>query len=252
MNETPPRIGRTSGQRPHAQPSLRSFLEQVVRDGARQPGQRLPTERALSRQFGVTRTTVRQLLAEMERRGDIYRRVGRGTFVAERPSAREPDDSVWRDVGPKELMEARLTVEPSMVRLFIENASPRDLDRILSCIVRSEASRSFEEFELWDESLHEAIVAGTRNPLLTRWYALITATRRQAGWSGIKRRVYTAAYRREIEAQHRRILDALTVRDECRALAEVEEHLTFIRDGLFGRPARGPSPADPEDIAPTD
>jgi GntR family transcriptional regulator len=62
-------------------------LKQLIRDeitGERWlPGERIPSEHALCDHFGVSRTTVRQALAELESEGLLHKQKGRGTFVAE-------------------------------------------------------------------------------------------------------------------------------------------------------------------------
>ena len=62
---------------------LRDTLEAEIRSGRYLAHQRLPSERDLSQQFGVSRMTARQALVEMARDGAIYTRVGKGTFVAD-------------------------------------------------------------------------------------------------------------------------------------------------------------------------
>lgn len=64
---------------------ITEVLAAAVEDGFLQPGDRLPPERQLAAWFGVNRLTLRQSLAELERRRLIRRSVGRrgGTFVAE-------------------------------------------------------------------------------------------------------------------------------------------------------------------------
>lgn len=57
-------------------------IEARITGGAWAPGQRLPPERALCRELGVSRATLRQALADLEERGVITRHQGRGTFVA--------------------------------------------------------------------------------------------------------------------------------------------------------------------------
>ena len=47
------------------------------------PHDKLPSERELTAQYGVSRTTVRLALQELENRGSIYRRHGKGTFVSD-------------------------------------------------------------------------------------------------------------------------------------------------------------------------
>ncbi len=64
---------------------ITEVLAAAIVDGFLQPGDRLPPERQLAAWFGVNRLTLRQSLAELERRRLIRRSVGRrgGTFVAE-------------------------------------------------------------------------------------------------------------------------------------------------------------------------
>ena len=75
----------------HAQISAQ--IEQAIADGDLAPGDRLPPERALAEEHGVSRMTVRQALQSLESRGLLRRAIGRngGSFV-ERPK-------VERDLG---------------------------------------------------------------------------------------------------------------------------------------------------------
>ena len=71
----------------HAERGLR--LAELILSGARQaghgPGSRLPTERQLAADLGVTRSSVRHALAMLEAQGRISREVGRGTFLRDAP-----------------------------------------------------------------------------------------------------------------------------------------------------------------------
>ena len=65
---------------------LTKLLTAEIESGRLAVGERLPSEPAICEQFGVSRTTVRQALSELESEGLIRREKGRGTFVAERRS----------------------------------------------------------------------------------------------------------------------------------------------------------------------
>jgi len=64
---------------------VKEILGRQIRGGLYQPHQALPAERDLVDRFGVSRITVRRALADLVGEGLLYRRVGRGTFVASEP-----------------------------------------------------------------------------------------------------------------------------------------------------------------------
>ena len=64
---------------------VREAIESEIAKRQLQPGDPLPTEGDLRSEFGVSRATIRQALAELERRGVIERRQGRGTFITRPP-----------------------------------------------------------------------------------------------------------------------------------------------------------------------
>ena len=212
---------------------IRLHVVQAIERGELAPGDRLPPERELADRFGASRGTVRQALSRLERDGHIVRRVGRGTFIAKTRKDSEQREDHWREISPADVMAARILVEPEFVRLFVTQATQEDIDRLRMCIVRSEAATSFEEFERWDEALHEAIVEGTKNRLLVLFYRNVTAVRREAHWGVIKRRTFDNDERRKIEHQHRGIVDALTNRDADTARSQLLEHLQSVRRSLI-------------------
>ena len=69
---------------------IRERLEDAIAQGALQPHQRIPSERQLSDQFGVSRMTVRQAIEAITRDRLLYSRPGQGTFVAEPKVIEQP------------------------------------------------------------------------------------------------------------------------------------------------------------------
>ena len=75
-------INRDAGTPLHTQ--LTELLRGQIEHGELAPGQRLPSERELCDQYGLSRITVRQAMTQLANRGLIHKVVGRGTYVAER------------------------------------------------------------------------------------------------------------------------------------------------------------------------
>ena len=68
---------------------IASLLRRDIANDVLKPGQQLPALDQVARDFGVAIVTVRQAIAILEQEGHLYRRQGKGTFVAEAPPARQ-------------------------------------------------------------------------------------------------------------------------------------------------------------------
>ena len=64
---------------------LVSELERAIKEGELKDGDRLPSERQLAAQLGLSRTTIVNSYRELESRGLVRGHVGRGTFVCAQP-----------------------------------------------------------------------------------------------------------------------------------------------------------------------
>src|SRR5947209_20312461 len=96
-------------------PAYRDALAELILErssaASARPGDRLPTERQLAGDLGVTRTMVRHALAVLEAEGRISREVGRGTFIRDAGPRRGGLAAVHAsgasdDVGPAHVMAA--------------------------------------------------------------------------------------------------------------------------------------------------
>src|SRR5262245_54243153 len=129
--------------------SLRDFILASLRAGRWRAGDRLPTERELCEQFGISRTSVRRVLQELKDLGLISQTVGSGTYVTDQAHAvvhgLAAADPV-RQTSPSELMEARLALEPAIIEMVIGNATPADFEQMEACCAKAEAATSLEEF----------------------------------------------------------------------------------------------------------
>jgi DNA-binding FadR family transcriptional regulator len=211
-----------------------TFNEEID-SGRWRPGERIPTERVLSDQYGVARNTIRRALQHLEDAGRVVRHIGRGTFVEQGRHA-PPNDLARRieNASPTEIMEVRLIIEPQAAECAATRANGAEIDAMTACLKKGESASTVTEFEMWDGLFHQTLIASCRNQLLIDIYDAINAVRRKADWAALKERVVTPARRAVTQKQHRRILAAVKARDADRAGAEMKAHLLDVRRSLVG------------------
>jgi DNA-binding FadR family transcriptional regulator len=207
-------------------------------DAGMRVGGRLPTERTLADDLGVSRTVVRHALARLEAAGAISREVGRGTFIRRfEPIADSVDtdglDDVT-DVGPADVMTVRLLLEPQAMPIVVARATGRDFEEMRRCLAGGESADTYADFELWDLALHRCLMAASHNPLLLRLYACVETARHGQLWGDLKRRNDSTERRVQYRAQHHLVVDALRTRDSGAAVAAMQAHLTTVRANLLG------------------
>lgn len=216
---------------------LRESLIENLRKRHWRTGDRLPTERALSEEYGLSRSTVRRVMADLKRRRLITQTVGSGTYVSDEVQqalASMVSAAAAQTVSPAELMAARLVLEPALIAMVIGNATAADFDRMDACNHEAEAASTPEAFEHWDAALHEAIAEATHNRFITGVFRLMSDARAQGEWGVLKRRSATTQRRIEYQREHRALVEALRQRDAEKARALCLAHLLHVRDHLLG------------------
>jgi DNA-binding FadR family transcriptional regulator len=202
------------------------------------PGARLPTERQLAMDLGVTRTAVRHALATIEAAGHITREVGRGTFLrhAGQPGERALATGTGQlgDVAPADVMAVRRLLEPPAMALVVAWATARDLAEVQHCLVGGDGAETYEEFEHWDLALHRRIIAASHSPLLMQIYAVIESSRQGQTWGDLKRRSDSRQRRRRYQSDHRTLVEALRARDADAAVTTMRAHLDHVAENLLG------------------
>ncbi len=212
---------------------LRSYIEE--NDFA--PGDRLPAERQLIPELGLSRTELRKALERLERDGVIWRHVGKGTFIAEPETGADQAMSaisLGRKLTPVRMMQARICFEPALAREAALNASGAALQRMSEVIAQSEAATSWEEYERNDDLFHQAIAGASDNLLLQVLFDKLNQVRRAVAWGSVRRATPHPAPDHESFAQHRRILTAISDRDADGAQDAMRAHLKEVSRRLFG------------------
>lgn len=202
-------------------------------------GSKLPTERRLAAELGVSRAAIRQALSFLEANGRVSREVGRGTFLREDGSDKwdgEEIDAAARadDLGPADVMAARELFEPQVLPLVVAHASARDFEDLDRCLRGGDAADTAETWEWWDAAFHRSVVAATHNQLLLRMYTSIAAARHGPLWGNLKLSHDLRDRRTFYRQDHREIVNALKARELERARAAMVTHLARVRADLLG------------------
>src|SRR4051812_32369924 len=158
-----------------ASSSIADQIRQAIVTGRLEQGQRLPPERELAEQFGVSRVTVRDALRALEAMGLIEVRVGArgGAFVTVPTGSvvgqTMSDMMMMQAITPEDIVEARLVVELGTVTLACARATDDDLAQLRDLDRRAReslADRSYTRELSWDfhallaEAAHNRAVDG--------------------------------------------------------------------------------------------
>jgi GntR family transcriptional regulator, transcriptional repressor for pyruvate dehydrogenase complex len=211
-----------------ASSSIADQIRQAIVTGKLSAGNRLPPERELAEQFGVSRVTVRDALRALEAMGLLEVRVGArgGAFVTVPSGAimgqTMSDMMMMSALTPADVVEARLVVELGTVTLACARATDEDLARLRELCERGRealAAGTYERGLSWD--FHAELVAAIHNPAVA---GLTTSFRSTLSMHPIRTREGTRAFERTVE-EHSRIVDALEQRDGLAARREMAHHL---------------------------
>jgi GntR family transcriptional repressor for pyruvate dehydrogenase complex len=199
-------------------------LGTAIRLGLLPPATRLPPERELAEELGISRSTLRQALTTLVQSGHLVSRRGRsgGTFVADEPPlTRESADPPLGDEA-RAVLDYRVVVETGAMVLAAERAQEDDLARLhrLTEDMTVAPGASFEVYRRADVRFHIGLAEACHSPRL-----VIAMTEVQGQMSDLIHRVsHPDEVLRHSNAQHTRLVALLRRRDTARAVRLMREH----------------------------
>jgi GntR family transcriptional repressor for pyruvate dehydrogenase complex len=207
-------------------------LGNAIKLGLLSGGTRLPPERELASQLGISRSTLRQAIVTLVQSGHLTSIRGRsgGTFVADTPplaakSAKKPAAAKMRAI-----LDYRVAIETGAAMLAAERARARDLDRMRSCVDRMGEVSRFDSYRRADIRFHIALAEAAGSPRL-----VAAMTEVQGDMSEL---IALIAHPEEVlarsNAQHERLVKLLDRGESTRAVKLVRDHLTGTEHILAG------------------
>ncbi|MFI6284031.1 FadR/GntR family transcriptional regulator [Streptomyces sp. NPDC051018] len=228
---------------------LAGRLQGLIEEGRLAPGERIPAERELAERLRISRASVREALRELELRGLVNRKPGRGTIVTgtTRPDLHPRQLGDMNDAARlvHEVMDLRSAVEPPVAARAAVRATESDLQQLAALLSQAELERDRENLaaliEL-DGAFHVAVARAAHNPMLTR---LLEATNEWVGPSRDPQYQTTERLVASLRA-HRRILAALIGHDSDAAAQAMADHLSEVQGMIIDTLGRGVhDPAEP-------
>jgi GntR family transcriptional repressor for pyruvate dehydrogenase complex len=213
---------------------LIATFKQLISEGSLVPGCRLPAERELAENFGVSRSSLRQALKVLEIMGIISQRVGDGTYLNAAASSMlgEPLEFLilLNGISFQELIEARIIVEPELAARAAERATTEDLRILKESLEAMKESRP-DRARLVEQDLlfHETIFRASGNRVCSLMFTLIHKS--------IHSMIELTSKLVDLEhtlALHRAVYVAIQRRDSEEARRRMAEHLLDVR-GLLQR-----------------
>jgi DNA-binding FadR family transcriptional regulator len=200
---------------------LRALIEQ----GEFPPGSRLPAERDLARQLGVSRPSVREALIALEVESRVEVRTGSGVYVLDQ-AARGTAPVEVTGWGPLELIRARRVIEGETAALAAEQARPADLDAIARAVASMKAWVAEGASPLdADRAFHLAIVQASENAILTETVQGFLDARTGPLFKRLGGYFETRQAWLDAIAEHEKIQAAIAARDPQAARAAMHEHM---------------------------
>lgn len=214
-------------------------IEDSIRNGELREGAQLPAERDLAKQFGVSRTAVREAMKALQEKGLVDALPGRGTFVTSATSnpMRRSLDGIIKS-GDRDslnyLAEVREILEPEIAALAALRATGQDITAMREAIfVMDNAGWEAERYIEADLDFHLALAEAAGNPIVLSLLDSIVGVLRE---QRLKIFHVTGGPERG-QRHHRLILEAIKRHDPQAARAEMQAHLLQIREDSRKNPS---------------
>jgi DNA-binding FadR family transcriptional regulator len=203
-------------------------LRTLMKTGEFTPGSRLPAERDLARQFGVSRPSVREALIALEVEGWVEVRTGSGVYVLKRPgrsggAATKVPPSEW---GPLELIRARRVIEGEIASLAATQATRKHIKAIRDAIdaMQEDTDRGVAPLT-GDRAFHTAIAQACENVVLLETVQTFWDARRGPLFERLGDYFESVPSWRMAIAEHEAVLDAIRAHDTREAPTAMQLHM---------------------------
>lgn len=207
-------------------------VQDIIRDGLLQPGDKLPPERQLAEMLHVSRGSLREAILALESMGLVEPRHGEGTVVRDLSAAPLVNQLsvmlVQKRALVGELLEFRLMIEPTLAARAAANATEEEIRQLEEILVRQKAKVDRGELAIEEDSkFHYTIAQAARNSVVLRVLDVFMDFLKESREHSLQ---VEGRPQRSLNS-HRRIWSAIARRDSQAAEKAMRRHIATI-EGL--------------------
>ena len=201
-------------------------IRTLVRSGEYRSGQRLPPERDLARQLGVSRPSVREALIALEVEGLVEVRIGSGIYVLGGGNGHD-NDRVQAATGPFELQRARWIIEGECAALAAKSARREHIVAMEEALEQMQRIIDTDKVQplAADRLFHLRVSEATGNGALVAVLKMLWEERMGPLFAQLEHHYDTPELWVAAIAEHRSVLKAIAARDAAAARAAMQRHL---------------------------
>ena len=201
-------------------------LSALISKGEFKAGSRLPAERDLAKQLGVSRPSVREALIAMEVEGWVEVRTGSGVYVLDRSKRAKVEQLASPEWGPLELIRARRVVEGEIASMAALQAKRKDIAAIRKALDAMILDAESGVLPLdGDRAFHTAIVEACGNVVLIETVQSFWDSRRGPLFTRLTGYFETMKSWQSAITEHEAILAAIKAKDGAAARAAMHAHM---------------------------
>ena len=204
-------------------------IRTLIGNGEVAPGARLPAERDLARQLGVSRPSLREALIALEVEGLLDVRVGSGIYVSQ-ADGRGRAAEIAGASGPFEVIRARWMIEGECAALAAKNGSPAQLRAVRKAHadLQKEAKRHHNPLDA-DRAFHVRIAEATGNSALELVVQTLWDQRVGPLYRALELKLEYPAMAAETIDEHEAVARAILDRDPAAARAAMRRHMDMTK-----------------------
>ena len=198
----------------------------LIDDGEYKPGTRLPPERDLAKQLGVSRPSVREALIALEVEGYVEVRVGSGVYVTGGKPVASASSPLPADSGPFELIRARWIIESECAALAARNATRAQVRAIEEALELMERDKGKGTMPLGNDRLfHLRIAEASGNSALALVVQTLWDQRTGPLFLRLEHHFDTPGLWEVAIREHRDVVAAIAKKDATAARAAMRRHM---------------------------